>query len=356
MNILVFNWRDISHPLAGGAETNIHELAKQWTNQGHHVTLFCSAYPNCKAEETIDGIRILRHGSRFTVYLHAFWNYLTKLRNEKFDVVIDDVNGVPFFTPLYAHKPRFTIIHHLVKDIFFKELKFPFSWLAYAAEQIVMPVLYKKEKVVTVSKSSKDELLKFGLKSISVIYNGIDPNCSNPKIKTRNPSICYVGRIKAYKRLDVLLKLVKQLNMDNLHVYIAGDGDALPHLKELTKQLGLKNVKFFGHVSDEEKIKILQRSWVFVTPSEKEGWGITVIESNACGTPAVAFDVLGLKDSIVNGKTGFLVNNEPELKEKVLNMLSDTILRSKMSAAAFEWSKNFSWDKSAEEFIEAIKK
>jgi len=350
MKILVFNWRDISHPWAGGAETNIHELAKRWVAQGHQVTLFCSTYPGCKPEETIDGIRILRRGSRFTVYLHACWNYLTQLRREKFDVVIDDVNGVPFFTPLYVHKPRVTIIHHLINNIFFKELKAPFSWLAYAAEQVVMPVLYKNEKIVTVSESSKDELLKFGLKNISVIYNGTDLKCSNPKIKTRNPSICYVGRIKNYKRLDILLKLVKQLNIDNLNVYIAGDGDALQHLKELAEALELKNVKFFGHVSDDEKIKILQCSWVFVTPSEKEGWGITAIEANACGTPVVAFNVLGLKDSIVDGKTGFLVNNEHELKEKVLTLLDNINLRSDMSNNAFEWSKNFSWDKSAEDF------
>ena len=356
MKILIFNWRDITHPWAGGAETNIHELAKRWVAMGNQVTLFCSAYPGCKPEETIDGIRILRRGTRFTVYLHAFWNYLTRLRKEKYDVVIDDINGVPFFTPLYVRKPKISIIHHLVKGIFFKELKFPLSWLAYAAEQFVMPILYRKGRIITVSESSKEEIQKLGLKNITVIHNGIDSVCSNSGVKTKNPTICYVGRTKKYKHLDILLKLFKEINLPDSSLYIAGDGDSLPNLKELANKLGLNNVEFFGHVSDDAKAKLLQSSWVFVTPSEKEGWGITVVEANACGTPVVAFNVPGLRDSVVDCKTGFLVDNERELKEKVLTLLNDANLRDQMSSAAFEWSKNFSWDKSAAKFIEEIKK
>jgi len=354
MNILVFNWRDITHPWAGGAEVNIHEIAKVWAKQGHNITLFCGAYENSKPNETIDGINIIRKGDRFSVYLHAFWQYLTSLHNQKFDVIIDDVNGIPFFTPLFSRKPKIAMFHHAVDKIFFKELPYLPAIVGYSIEKIILPLLYRNTKIVAVSESSRKDLIKLGLPkdNILVVHNGLNHAVVKPNfnIKTTKPTICYVGRIRKYKRLDLLIEMMTELikGIPDLRLVIAGEGDASDSIKTKIRSSNLsENVKFLGHVTLKEKIEILQKSWLFVTPSEKEGWGITVLEANACGTPVVAFDVPGLTDSVVNGKTGFLVNDRSEFLKKIEEIITNKELRNTLSKEAVEWSKNFDWEKSS---------
>ncbi len=176
--------------------------------------------------------------------------------------------------------------------------------------------------------------------------------------KSKDPLIVYVGRIKAYKRLDHLIKSFKtvQDKVNNSKLIIAGKGDQKP-LKKLSIELGIESsVEFYDEVSEEEKSRLLHQAWVFVTPSMKEGWGITVIESNACGTPAIAYDVPGLRDSVKYNYNGILVEdgNEKSLADTIATVLRDSSLRNNLSKNALEWSKQFSWDKSAEKFMEVI--
>jgi glycosyltransferase involved in cell wall biosynthesis len=361
LKILFFNWRDIKHPQAGGCELNLHEIAKRLVKKEHKVTIFSGAYSGCKEQEIIDGIEIIRKGGKFSVYFFASLEYLSNFKKKNYDIIIDDINGIPFFTPLYIKKPKVAILHHLVKDIFSKELIFPLTSIGYLAEWLI-PKIYKKIDFVTVSESSKNEMMEAGIKSekINVIHNGISRECKpNIDIKTDYPSILFVGRLKEYKQIDVLIEAIKIVKKDkqDVKLFIGGTGDKESDLKNLVNKLGLNDtVKFHGYVDENKKLELYQKSWIFVTPSIKEGWGITVIEANACGTPAISFDVPGLRDSIKNNVTGILVNKMDinNLANNILEVLNDNNLRNKLQNNAINWSREFTWDNATEKMIELL--
>jgi glycosyltransferase involved in cell wall biosynthesis len=359
MKIIFFNWRDITNPLAGGAEVYLHEIARRLSNN-HEVALFCAKYKGCKGEDQIDGIRIIRRGGQFSVYLHGIFQYLLRLRKENYDVIVDSINGVPFFTPLFVRKPKIAIIHHLnKKDILFLELPFPLAAVAWTAEKLIS-FLYRRLAVVTVSSSSRQDLIEFGMSEdkIHIVYNSIAHSALGPGTKSEKPLVVYVGRIKQYKRLDHLVAAfqVVRRQISDAQLVIAGRGN-YDKLREVIKASELQPyITLEGEVSEEEKAEILKRAWVFVTPSMKEGWGISVIEANACGTPAIAYDVLGLRDSVKDGETGLLVPDGKieQLAEAIVELLSDSERRAGLSQNALGWASSFSWDRSAEEFTKIL--
>jgi glycosyltransferase involved in cell wall biosynthesis len=358
MKILIFNWRDITHPWAGGAEKYVHEIGKRLAKK-HEVTLFCGSYPGCAKEEVLDGIGVIRAGGRFTTYIHATLSYLKKLRKREYDVIVDSINGVPFFTPLYSRKPVVAIIHHIVGwKIFKRELPLPLASVGYLSEKLI-PYIYRNCKFVTVSESTKEELKRFGIQgNVSVIPNGIDVGFHLGK-KAEKPRIVYFGRIKNYKRIDHILKaysIVKQ-RIPDAELVIAGRGE-FDHLQDYAISLKIdESVMFMGEVDEEAKVEILSSAWVYVIASTKEGWGISVIEANACGTPAIAYDVPGLRDSVKNGYNGLLVEDSDvkALANAIVNVLEDDKLREELSKNAIEWAKQFNWDRSAEEFERVLK-
>ena len=363
MKILIFNWRDITHPLAGGCEVNIHELGKRIVEKGNEVTLLCGEYEGCKKREVIDGIEIIRRGGKYTVYIYALLEYIQNLRKRNYDIIIDEINGFPFFTPLYTRKPIIAFIHHVTKKIFFRELPFIFASIGYIAERLI-PLFYRKAVFITVSNSSREEIKEIGIPEdkIKVVYNGISETYKPDwNKKSSYPHILYLGRLKKYKQLDHLIKAMKIVKKEvkNAKLSIAGSGDAEEELKKIVDEMGLNHhIEFHGYVEEKKKKDLLQSAWVFVTPSQKEGWGLTVIEANACGTPAIAYNVPGLRDSIRNRETGLLVANGDihKLAEAIINVLKDEKLREKLSKNALNWSKNFSWDKSSERFLEILRK
>ena len=357
------NWRDITHPQAGGCELHLHEIGKRLVKAGHSVSLFCGAYDGCEQAEVVDGINIIRKGKAYTVYFYAVSEYLSGLRKNNYDVVVDDINGVPFFTPLYMRRPKIAILHHLVKEIFFKELPVTLRPIGYTAEKLI-PVLYGRIPFVTVSKSTKAEMVEAGIPAgnIEIVHNGISGMFKpKPSMKSREPHIVYLGRLKTYKQLDHLVKAVGLLKerIKDVKLSIAGTGEAEDDLKGLVRHLGLgSTVKFCGFIDEDEKLRLLQSAWLFVTPSQKEGWGLTVIEANACGVPAIAYDVPGLRDSIRDGETGLLVSKKTI--ENLAACMEKTILdeaeRRRLSCNALKWSKNFSWDKSAKKFLSILER
>lgn len=362
LKILVFNWRDITHPWAGGAELHIHELSKRWVKHGHKVTLFCAKYKSAKSSDEIDGIEIIRKGGKFSVFLYAVWWYLTKLRKRDYDLIIDDLNGIPWFTPLFTRRPKVAILHHLVKGIFFKELPLLLALIGFYIESC-LPLIYCKTPFITISESTKSEMMKAGIPEghITVVNNGVDHDVYMPDEYSKSPfpHILYLGRLRNYKNLELLIMAMESVikEIPNVKLSIVGTGEAESKLKGLANKIGLEDsITFYGYADEEEKIKFLQNAWLFVSPSEKEGWGLTVIEANACGTPAVAFNVPGLRDSIKNGKTGLLVENGniDALAECIIRVLRDEKLRKRLSMNALKYAKQFSWDKSAEEFMNLL--
>jgi len=361
--ILIFNWRDTRHVWAGGAEIYIHELAKQWVKKGNIVTVFCGNDGNNPRYEIVDGMQIVRRGGFYTVYFWAFLYYIMKFRN-RFDVIVDSENGIPFFTPLYSRVPVLLLIHHIHQEVFRNHLRWPFSVIALFIEQRLMPIVYYRKAIVTVSDSSKAEIEKIGLgkkSNISIIHPGIDLHSFVPSNKTEYPSLLYLGRLKPYKNVDIIIKSFVQVA--KLHptakLFIVGTGEGLHSLQMLTKTLRVsQKVKFLGAISEKGKRTILAKSWIMLQPSQIEGWGITVIEANASKTPVIASNVNGLRDSVINGRTGLLVQprNIKAFTQTIDLLLSRPFYRKMLAREAYIWAKNFSWEKSAEDFLQVAVK
>ncbi len=361
MRILALNWRDLAHPWAGGAEVYIHELAKRWVAWGHEVTLVCGGYPGCKAEEIVDGVRILRRGGRFTVYGRAFLEYVLRLAR-KCDAILDVENGVPFFTPLYARKPTVIVVHHVHQEVLFVEAGFPLNWITYLLEAHVMPRAYRGSVFVTGTPSTREGLIALGIppSRIRVVPYGLDHALYHPSLeKAPAPTLLYVGRLRRYKRLDLLLRAMTNIlrSCQDARLWIVGAGDARVGLEGLVSQLGLsRQVTFFGFVPEQEKVRLLQQAWVVVYPSMKEGWGLSILEANACGTPAIVFDVPGLRDAVVHEQTGFVIpdGDVGGLSHKVGLILRDASRREELRQSAIAWSGRFTWDDSAGSILKLL--
>lgn len=363
MRILILNWRDIRHEWAGGSEVYIFELAKRWVKMGHEVTLFCGQDVREKLpdEEKINGIHVIRRGGRFSLYFWAFWYYITKL-GKNCDILIDVQNGIPFFSVFYSLKPKIAIVYHVHDKQFFIELPFPINILGYLFEKYLFPFFYSGVRIMAISETTREDLIKLGFEknNIRIVYCGIDGSKTKNHLKKfSNPTILYLGRIKRYKRVDMLIKIMPEVinRVPNAHLMIAGWGTEGTAITEVSmRSKNRKRVKIIGPVSEAEKTYLLSRSWVFVNPSIGEGWGISVIEANLHGAPAVAFRVAGLSESIKDGKTGFLVESEKELIDKICEILENKKLREGLSRNAIKWAKSFNWDDAALDSLKIIEK
>uniref|UniRef100_A0A7C4XSS3 Glycosyltransferase n=1 Tax=candidate division WWE3 bacterium TaxID=2053526 RepID=A0A7C4XSS3_UNCKA len=367
LRILIFNWRDTKHIWSGGAEVYLNELSKEFISKGHQVTLFCSNDNHNPPYEEIDGIKIVRKGGFMTVYAWAVLFYLFKFRGNH-DVIIDSENGIPFFTPLYAKEPVIGLIHHVHQDIILKELNvawylLPLALAAKILETRVMPKAYRNSLMITVSESSRKDMERIGFADktrVEIINPGVELEKFKTAEKTPDPTILYLGRLKSYKSIDTAIKAMKTVVelFPNAKLKIAGFGEDRPELEKLTKNLKIEeNVEFLGKVPEEEKVKLLAESWVLVYPSAWEGWGITAIEANASGTPVVASNVPGLRDSVSNPHSGYLVEykNPNHFAEKICKILEDTNLRESLNKTSLEWAQNYTWKKSANKLLELIK-
>ncbi len=356
-SILIINWRDPKHPQAGGAETYLFEMARHWVAWGNHVEWLTAGFKGCAGSETLEGVKITRVGNAVTVYLRAPWLYLSRLRG-RFDVIVDAENGIPFFSPLFSLKTKLCLIFHVHERVFLTQLAAPIAWLFVWLETRVMPYVYRNSRFVTISKTSHDEMMKKGFSNhpIEVVHSGVDKNCV-PGTKSDVPLVCYVGRLKRYKRIDALVQAFAKVraSIPGAKLIIAGSGDQEAPLRGLVNGLGLTGaVEIAGHVSNQEKIEILQRSWLFVTPSSMEGWGIGVIEANACGTPALAYDVPGLREAVVNGLNGVLVPDGTDMVRPIERILSDRGVRTGLCEGALQRAAEFSWSATAERFLDVI--
>jgi glycosyltransferase involved in cell wall biosynthesis len=361
LKIMIFNWRDTKHVWSGSAEVYVQELAKRWVASGHNVTIFCGWDGKTQREDNVDGVSIIRRGGFYTVYIFAFLYYIIRFKN-KFDIVIDCENGIPFFSPLYANTPKLLLFHHVHQEVLSKHLRFPLSNIALFLESTLMPLLYQNTRIITVSESSKADIVERGWNNgqdVGVVNPGIFLNKETDYSKTPHPSFLYFGRLRAYKNVDVAIRAFARIisKHPEAKLTIAGTGETYFDLIKYTKSLGLgDSVIFTGRVSEEEKLKLLSQSWVALQPSSFEEWGITVLEANACGTPVIASDVKGLRDSVRDGQTGYLVEpkNADILSRAMEYLILNPLERNRLEKNSLFWSKYFSWDKSAWEFLTFI--
>lgn len=367
MNILVFSWRDPKHPLAGGAEQVMHEHMKGWVKAGHKVTLFSSKMKNLSSEEGIDNIHIVRQGNQYLgVQLAGFFYYLKN--RKKFDLVVDQFHGLPFFTPFYVRKQKLAIIQEVARQVWFlNPLPWPLNWLigvmGYLGEPFIF-LFYKQSLLpwsknvpfITGSLSAKNDVNKMGIpmQNISVIPHGVIlPKSKVVSKKSKVKTIIYLGVLSKDKGIEDALKCFSILNKKGIfNFWIIGKPETTNYgfyLQRLVKKLKIKNkIKFLGYVSQEKKFELLSKAHVLINPSIHEGWGLVNIEANAFGVPVVAYHVSGSVDSVKNGISGLLVRQKDitAMVKAVLQLISDEVFYKKFQNGAYKWSKIFSWNHS----------
>jgi len=357
VKILVLNWLDPENPQAGGAEVHLHQIFRRLVALGHSVTLLCSAWPGCERRAALDGIEVHRVGSRYTLSVAAPVYFRRRLRAERFDVVVEDLNKVPFFAPFWGvGAPVALIVHHLFGATAFQEAPFPVAAATWLLERPV-PRVFRSVPTVAVSNSTAEDLVRRGLprSGIQIIPNGVNLEVLSPlppEERFPEPTLLFLGRLKRYKRVDLLLQAVAMLvrRGTSCRLLIAGRGDDRRRLEALRKSLGLgDHVDFLGFITDVEKPDLLQRSWIHLLTSANEGWGISNVEAAACGTPTIASDVPGLRDSVVDGQTGFLVphGDVEMLSRRIEELLEDEEKRKRLGVGARSFAERFSWDASA---------
>ena len=353
MKILWLNWRDIKNPEAGGAEIYTHEIAKRLVRKGYEITLITSKFENCKTVEVIDGVKIIRLGGKYTVYEKA--ERFCKRHSKEYDLIIDEINTRPFLTPKYINRCKIVaLIHQLAREFWFYETPFPISFVGYYILENMWLKNYVNIPTITVSNSTAKDLKRLGFKCVHVVYNGLNVTPVN-KIpeKSDKPTIIFVGRMKkAKKPQDVIeaFEIIKR-EIKDAELWMVGDG----YMRKILERKNIKDVKFFGYLKKELKDELVKRAWIIAVPGVREGWGQVVTDANALGTPAVGYNVPGLRDSIKHGYNGLLVDCNPKaLAEAIIKILLDDNLRRTLSRNAIKWARRFSWDKSAEKFERII--
>ena len=353
MRILVVNWLDRENPRAGGAEIHLHEVFGRLADRGHRVTLLASGFRGAEPRAVLDGIEVHRAGGRHTFSVAAPAHYRGVLARRDFDVVVEDLNKVPLFTPFWVSAPVVLLVHHLFGRVAFQEASLPFAAATWLLER-PLPLVFRRTPTVAVSESTARDLEGRGLarERVEVIPNGIDLERYRPAPgvgEYPTPTVLYLGRLKRYKRVDLILRAVARLRERGTacRLLVAGRGDRREPLEELRARLGLEDaVDFLGFVSEERKLELLRRSWVHALTSVKEGWGISNLEAAACGTPTVASDVPGLRDSVRDGETGYLVphGDVDALTDRLDHLLRDHETRADLGDRARRFAEGFSWD------------
>lgn len=325
--------------------------------RGHDVTLLASGWKGAEPRLTLDGMDVHRAGGRHTFSMVAPGYHRRHLVRKRFDVVVEDLNKIPVFAPYWAGVPVVLLVHHLFGATAFQEANAAMAGATWLLER-PLPLAYRRVPVQAVSQSTADDLVRRGFRrdAIEVIENGIDLGFySVDPAATRfpEPTLLYLGRLKKYKRVDLPLRALARLRKDGVaaHMVIAGMGDHRGELEALAESLGVADVvEFAGFVSEERKRELFRRCWVHVLASPKEGWGISNMEAAACGTPTVASDSPGLRDSVRHGDTGLLVphGDVDALADGLRTILLDPALRERLGQGARRFAEAFSWDRSAD--------
>lgn len=368
MKILWLTWKDQFHPEAGGAEVICRELTKRLAADGHEVTLLTCGYEGAVLRETADGIQTIRIGNnRYAHPFQALKHYIQHLRG-KYDVVIEEVNAAPYFSVLFDRKPkRFLLFHQLERKVWFYETRWPLSHLGHwLLEPVAARLLsFAKVPIITVSESTRQDLARHGFSPdrTRIISEGVEiepvPDLKGLK-KYRRPTVLSLGSMRAMKRTLHQVKAFERAKkaIPDLQMKLAGQADS-DYGKEVLDYIKsspyAKDIQYLGKVSHAEKKLLMQRSHLITVTSVKEGWGLIVTEANSQGTPAVVYNIDGLRDSVQHDKTGVVTPERPEaLADGIINLLTNPKRYQRLRHAAWEWSRSITFDKSYQDFTQII--
>lgn len=364
MKILWFTWKDQKNPDSGGAELVNEELAKRLVKNGHQVIFLVAGFKDCKNEETVNDYKIIRLGNKWTVYWHAYKYFKKNLKNWP-DLIIEEINTVPFFTKFYTHKRNILFVHQLCREIWYYQIFFPINFIGYVIEPFYL-WLFRNQKVITISHSTKKDLLKYGFspKNIFIISEGIDlspvVNLDTSQ-KYPNPTLLSLGQIRPMKRTTHIIKAFElaKKEIPKLQLMIAGDagtkyGEKTLRLIKMSEYF--ESIKYLGVINKNKKIKLLQKSHLIIVTSIKEGWGLIITEANSQGTPAIVYDVDGLRDAVQNYTTGIICqrNHPNNIAKNIIQLLNNQDEYRKLQINAWQFSKKINFQNCFRDFINVL--
>jgi glycosyltransferase involved in cell wall biosynthesis len=352
-------WRDLDDPEAGGSEVHASTVAAMWGQAGIEVTMrtsFAAGHPQVSWR---DGYRVIRKAGRYMVFPRAAFSELMGWHGER-DGLVEIWNGMPFFSPVWAQGPRIVFLHHIHAEMWQMTLPPRLAALGSTLESRIAPPFYRRTPIVTLSESSKRELLeelKFKPKRVTVVPPGVDSRFSPGGAKSPTPLVVAAGRLVPVKQFDELIEVLIRVKERRplLEAVIVGEGYRREELEAQLRESGAERwIRLAGRVSDDELLDLYRRAWVLGSAAAREGWGMTITEAAACGTPAVATRIAGHLDAVVHGRTGFLVDTRDDFVDALDRMLHDGELRERMSAAAPGHAARFTWAATARGTLEVL--
>jgi glycosyltransferase involved in cell wall biosynthesis len=356
IDVLFVNWRDVTHPEGGGSERYVHRMAEGLAEAGLRVGMFCAAHDRAPADETMNGVHVVRRGGRLGVYPRALLHVLrTRPR-----LVVDVQNGLPFASTLVTRRPVVNLVHHVHREqwpIVFGRFGGAIGWWV---ESVLAPRLYRRSRYVTVSRATADELVDLGVHAdrLSVVPNGVEPAPPVTSVPSAQPRLVVLGRLVPHKRVEHALEVVARLRdrWPTLRLSVVGEGWWDAELRARAVELGVTDVvEFPGHVDEQTKHELLAQAWVHLCPSVKEGWGLVVTEAGSHRVPTVGYrSAGGLRESVVDGTTGVLVDDLDELTAAVEELLVNENRRLAMGEAAAGHAARFTWSASIRGFAAVL--
>lgn len=351
MNILIFNWRDPKNPKSGGAEIVTFEHAKAWVKAGHRVDWFASSFPGSSESESMEGVSVIRRGSEMTVHFKALIFYLF-FKKIQYDIIIDEIHGLPFFTPWYVRVPKIIFIHEIAGIIWDYMYPFPLNIIGKQLEKLYL-YFYKSQNFWVDAPSTADELISFGInkQNISIIPCPVGNDILlRPAKKNIIPTFIFVSRLVKMKGIEDVLRAFSIISdaLPKATLWIVGNGEEhyVKKLKALANELSIyKQTKFFGHVSDKNKLDLMSKAHLLLHASVKEGWGLVVLEAASCGTPCVVYNVSGLRDIVSQYKVGVIVRkNTPEyLASESINLYNNRKKYRAFQTAGLQNIRRLTW-------------
>jgi glycosyltransferase involved in cell wall biosynthesis len=355
VKILLVNWQDRDNPQGGGAEIHLHEIFGRLAKKGHQVDLLCGGWPGSPPRTELDGIQVYRVGTRASFPFLVRQHYEKHIRVMGHDVLVEDINKIPLYTPRWSANRTIALVPHLFGSTAFQEFPAPMAAAVWFAER-PLGFMYAGVPFQAISESTADDLALRGIRrdAVKVIYPGIDsvgytPNASE---RAKVPTFSYLGRLKRYKGVHLCIEAFAKVARKDAVLEIAGAGDYRPALETLARSLDLGDrVRFLGRISEAEKLSLLRRSWALLFASPKEGWGITNLEAAACATPVVASNSPGIRESVRDGETGYLVpHGDTAAMAAAMTRIAETPgLVDKLGAQARVFATGFTWERAADE-------
>lgn len=354
--IQVLTMRAFDDPERGGAEEHADQVARHWAASGIEVQVRAAAVPGRPATTRDHGYRVVRRGGAVTVFPRSALAAVMR-RDGRWDAVMEVSHGLPFWSPVWTRQPKVLFVHHVLQGVWHLQTSGLASRLGEVLERSALPRLYRSTAVMVPSLSTRDALVQLGLPEdqIGVALNGIAERFSPGASKAPEPVLVAVGRLTPQKGFDRLVRMLALLGRPEVRLQIIGDGRSLSDLQRLAAEQGVADqVSFLGQVDDDTLVESYRRAWLLVTGSHREGWGLTITEAAACGTPCVATRISGHVDAVIEGVTGELVEDADEMAAAVAALLDDPVRLERLAAGARARAADLQWDSVAEAILQRL--